>query len=166
MSGTSFRLSNAMAAKISDTKLFYIQALVIVAVVCLPGNIFTAVMLYIQHFSSPGASTTAAANSTPALVAAANDTAAAATVEMTEAAVSIAELDSASTWITSSASLENVVFDATSASTSASDAVDQDHNELFSENSSRNSIQVPGDHDNETTMGRSDNHVFKNGKLS
>ena len=156
-----------MAAKISDTKLFYIQALVIVAVVCLPGNIFTAVMLYIQHFSSPGTSTTAAANGTPALVAAANDTAAAAaTVEMTEAAVSIAELDSASTWITSSVSLENVVFDATSASTSASDAVDQDHNELFSENSSRNSIQVPGDHDNETTMGRSDNHVFKNGKLS
>ena len=158
-----------MAAKISDTKLFYIQALVIVAVVCLPGNIFTAVMLYIQHFSSPGTSTTAAANGTPALVAAANDTAAAAaTVEMTEAAVSIAELDSASTRITSSVPLENVVFDATSASTStsASDAVDQDNNELFSENSSRNSIQVPGDHDNETTMGRSDNHVFKNGKLS
>ena len=156
-----------MAAKISDTKLFYIQALVIVAVVCLPGNIFTAVMLYIQHFSSPGASTTAAANGTPALVAAANDTAAAAaTVEMTEAAVSIAELDSASTLLTSSVSLENVVFDATWASTSASDAVDQDSNELFSESSSRNSIQVPGDHDNETTMGRSDNHVFKNGKLS
>ena len=38
--------------KISDSKIFYIQAFFIVAVVCLPGNIFTAVMLYIQHFSA------------------------------------------------------------------------------------------------------------------
>ena len=39
-------------AKLSDSKVFYLQAVTILALVCLPGNIFTAVMLYIQHFSS------------------------------------------------------------------------------------------------------------------
>ena len=39
-------------AKLTESKIFYIQAFTILALVCLPGNIFTAVMLYIQHFSS------------------------------------------------------------------------------------------------------------------
>ena len=163
-----------MAAKISDTKLFYIQALVIVAVVCLPGNIFTAVMLYIQHFSS---SPSTAANSTTATNAAANDTPTDApqlTSVATSLADSKAELVSAFTStmassesasvVSSSASVsestENVVFDATSAS------------ELFSENSSRNFLQVIDHHGNETmptataTPTMRGEQVFKNGEFS
>jgi hypothetical protein len=48
-------------AKLSDSKIFYLQAFTILALVCLPGNIFTAVLLYLQHFST---TTTTAASTT------------------------------------------------------------------------------------------------------
>jgi hypothetical protein len=48
-------------AKLSDSKIFYLQAFTILALVCLPGNIFTAVLLYLQHFST---TTTTTASST------------------------------------------------------------------------------------------------------
>jgi len=47
-------------AKLSDSKIFYLQAFTILALVCLPGNIFTAVLLYIQHFSTTTTTTTTA----------------------------------------------------------------------------------------------------------
>ncbi len=50
-------------AKLSDSKIFYLQAFTILALVCLPGNIFTAVLLYIQHFSTTTTTTTATASS-------------------------------------------------------------------------------------------------------
>jgi len=51
-------------AKLTESKIFYIQAFTILALVCLPGNIFTAVMLYIQHFSSGESLPTTGSNST------------------------------------------------------------------------------------------------------
>jgi hypothetical protein len=51
-------------AKLSDSKIFYLQAFTILALVCLPGNIFTAVLLYLQHFSTTTTTTATASSST------------------------------------------------------------------------------------------------------